>query len=150
MLKASKSRKQIVTLWIFPKKNTNTILRVFWSFFGRIDNTLICFRDLVTFRVEVDKLFRSFFGGIGGRKKIFLRITDLYNSRRKSEERARANLHRSVKLCYSIWALPWHSSVGICLLPLPLDEKNFHARFTDPRAARLSYCKLSYVYQCLT
>ena len=27
--------------------------------------------------------------------------------------------------------------MGICLLPLPL-EKNFHARFTDPRAAIVS------------
>ena len=53
VLKVSKSQKQIMTLWILPKKRMkrtqDTILSVFRSFFGRINDALIYFRDLVTF-----------------------------------------------------------------------------------------------------
>ena len=44
-----------MTLWILPKNKENAlrilplILSTFCSFFGRIVNALICFRDLVTF-----------------------------------------------------------------------------------------------------
>jgi hypothetical protein len=58
-LKVSKSWKQIMTLWILPKNKQNalmiiTILSVFRSFFGRIDDALICFWDLVTIKYFFD------------------------------------------------------------------------------------------------
>ena len=52
-VKISKSRKQIMMSLILWKKQTkltqDTILSVFRSFFGRINDALIYFRDLVTF-----------------------------------------------------------------------------------------------------
>ena len=57
-LKVSKSRKQIVVPSILPKKRTKLAILSnfstqdceFRSFFGRIEDTIILFRDLLTFR----------------------------------------------------------------------------------------------------
>ena len=45
LVKVSQSQKQIKTLWILPTNEwtQDTILSVFCLFFGRIDDTLICF-----------------------------------------------------------------------------------------------------------
>ena len=43
------SRKQIKASWIPPKNERNVSLSAFRSFFGRIYNVIICFRDLLTF-----------------------------------------------------------------------------------------------------
>ena len=53
-IKVSKSRKQIMKSWILPKNEWNTfrictILSVICSFFGRINDIIICFRDLLAF-----------------------------------------------------------------------------------------------------
>ena len=57
LLKVSKSRKQLKVSWILPKKQMKlTILskedaqyNEFRLFFGRIHETITCFRDLLTF-----------------------------------------------------------------------------------------------------
>ena len=45
-----------MTLWILPKNERNALRVVSWvrfvRFFGRIDDTLICLRDLVTFKTS--------------------------------------------------------------------------------------------------
>ena len=56
-LKVSKSQKQIGFFSILPKKQRKkfdprilaTSIEVFCLFFGRIENKIICFRDLLTF-----------------------------------------------------------------------------------------------------
>ena len=44
------------------KRTQDTILNVFRSFFGGIDDALICFRDLVTFSKDRLKSFRATHG----------------------------------------------------------------------------------------
>ena len=56
LITASKSRKLIMMSLILPKNEKNTlkihsILSVFCWFFGRIRDFMICFRDLLTFRI---------------------------------------------------------------------------------------------------
>ena len=63
-LKVRQSRKKIMVFSILPKKRTKlfTILSTedaqdseFRSFFGRIEDTINCFRDLLTFKKEIEK-----------------------------------------------------------------------------------------------
>ena len=53
-VKVNKSRKQIMKFRILQKNKRNTlrILSVFRSFFGRIKDIIICFRDLLTFSLQ--------------------------------------------------------------------------------------------------
>ena len=56
ILKASKFQKQIILFSILPENVDPRILatrvEVVCSFFGRIENKIICFRDLLTFTVK--------------------------------------------------------------------------------------------------
>ena len=58
-LKVSKSRKHFMVSLILPKKerwdNFHNIKLSQRSFFGRIKDTINCFRDLLTFSVQMDK-----------------------------------------------------------------------------------------------
>ena len=64
LVKVSKSRKQIM-MSLIPKKRTkhtqDTILSVFRSFFGRIRDFIICFRDLLTFNIKQSGWFFHIF-----------------------------------------------------------------------------------------
>ena len=65
-LKVSKFQKQIILFSIFPKTKQlySRILAIriegFCSFFGRIENKKICFRDLLTFKNEFIGSFHQF------------------------------------------------------------------------------------------
>ena len=56
LLKVSKSRKQFIVSSIFPKNEQNSLSffftqdSEFCSFFGRIEDTIIFFRDCLTFK----------------------------------------------------------------------------------------------------
>ena len=66
-LKVSEFQKQIILFSIFPKKRMKnfysriltTRIEVFRSFFGRIENKMMCFRDLLTFKKYVFLHFKS-------------------------------------------------------------------------------------------
>ena len=49
LLKVSKSRKQFVVSQFFQKTNIFTHDIEFLSFFGRIEETIVCFQDCLTF-----------------------------------------------------------------------------------------------------
>ena len=65
IIKMSKSRKQfMVSSSILPKNERNSlswVLRDFRSFFGKIEDTIICFREFLTFREYFKNICSSSF-----------------------------------------------------------------------------------------
>jgi hypothetical protein len=59
LLKVSKSRKQFMVTSILPKNERKSLswassLLSFVCFFGRIEETISCFRDLLTFKFQIN------------------------------------------------------------------------------------------------
>ena len=57
VIKVSKSRKQNIKSRILPKNERNSLV-CFIHFCGRISDTIICFRDLLTFSTMCQKYIR--------------------------------------------------------------------------------------------